>query len=86
MDLGVAHHVEVDELLELEGGGCYVLEDVHEEGGDVLAVGHVGDDAADRLLLGVDVHVVQLLLQLPDLPRLLGLRWRTHPFKCLDLI
>ena len=54
--------------------GGDVLEDVHEEGGDVLAVGHVGDDAADGLLLVADLVAVQFVLQLADLAGLLLLR------------
>jgi hypothetical protein len=74
MYLGVAHDVEIDEFFELEGVGGDVFEYVHEEGGDVLAVGHVGDDAADGFLLVADLVAVQLVLQLPDLAGLLLLR------------
>ena len=68
--LGVAHDVKVDQFLELHGVSGDVLEDVHEEGGYVLPVGHVGDDAPDGLLLLVEVVAVQFLFQLPDLPGL----------------
>ncbi len=71
MGLRVAHDVEIDEFFELQRGRGDVLEYVHEERGDVLAVGHVGDDPADGFLLLVHVHSVQLLLQLTDLPGLL---------------
>lgn len=58
MGLGVAHDVEVDKFFKLHGVGGDVFEHVHEEGGYVLAVGHVGDDAPDGLLFLVQVVAV----------------------------
>lgn len=72
MHFGVAHDVEVDEFFELEGGSFHVFEDVHEERGDVFAVGHVVDDAPDGFLLDFDVGVVELVLELSDFSGLFG--------------
>jgi len=65
--LGVAHDVEVDKLFEFHGVSGDILEYVHEEGGDIFAVGHVGDDAPDGLLFLVEVIAIQFLFEFPDL-------------------
>ena len=59
--LGVAHDIEVDKFFELHGVSDDVLEDIHEQGGDILALCHVEDDAPDGLLLLVDVAAEFLL-------------------------
>ncbi len=51
--LGVVHEVEVDELLLFEVFGLHVFEHVWKETADVLADGHVGDDALDGILSAI---------------------------------
>lgn len=56
--LGVVHEVEVHELFLLNVFGLHVFEHVWEERGHVLANGHVGDDALDRVLAPLAVLAV----------------------------
>ena len=56
--LGVVYEVEVDELLLLDVLRLHVLEHVGEECGHVLADGHVGNHALDRVLAAVAILAV----------------------------
>ena len=58
MGLGIAHDVEVDKFFKFHGLCGDVFEDIHEEGGDIFTVGHVGDDTSDGLLLIVEVIAI----------------------------
>ena len=69
MGLGIAHDIEVDEFLELHGLDGDVLEDIHEEAGDILAVRHVGDDSPDGFLLLIKIIAIEFLFKLSDFPR-----------------
>ena len=63
---GIAHDVEVDQFLEFHGVGGDIFEYIHEERGDIFAVGHVGDDSSDGLLFLIEIVAIQFLFELPD--------------------
>ena len=70
--LGVAHHVKINQLFQLQTLCGNVLQNIHEQHRNVLASRHRVDDSTDGLQFLIQLHRVQLVLQLTHFSSLLG--------------
>ena len=65
--LGVVHQVQVDQLLELQVVCLHAVDHIREEGADVLAHRHAGDNLLDGLFLLLLLFALQVNSQFGQL-------------------
>lgn len=58
MCFGIAHDVEIDKFFQFHGLECDIFQNIHEEGGYIFSIGHVGDDTSDGLLFLIQIITI----------------------------